>query len=57
MHCKKFLPAAVLVIFLFILGCETAKGFKEDVKNTWHNVQGAGSWVKKADDWVKKNLW
>ncbi len=45
-----------LSVFLVILmlcalgGCETAKGFKKDMSNTWENLKG-------ADDWVKENLW
>lgn len=40
----------LLVCLIFLSGCETAKGFVQDTKNTWQNVQ-------KADGWMKKNLW
>ena len=50
MHLKKFLLLAFLVFLVFTSGCETARGFKQDTKNTWNHL-------RHADDWVKKNLW
>jgi predicted small secreted protein len=50
MHLKKFLPLIFLILLVCASGCETAKGFKQDAKNTWSHLQN-------VDDWVKKNLW
>lgn len=50
MHFKKFLPLIVLILLAFALGCETAKGFKQDMGNTWSHLQH-------VDDWVKKHMW
>jgi len=50
MRLRKFLPLAFLLFLIFTSGCETARGFKQDVKNTWEHMQH-------ADDWVQKNLW
>ena len=38
------------LIFLFVSGCETAKGFKKDVENTWNNA-------KNIDEDFKENWW
>ena len=46
----KWLYVSLVGLFLFICGCETAKGLKKDAQNTWHNAQG-------FDDWVKEHLW
>ena len=60
---KRFLSLAALVLAsaFLLCGCETAKGVAvgtavvgmgvaKDTQNFW---QGA----KKADDWLRKNLW
>jgi len=41
---------ALLVLILFIGGCETAKGIKKDVENTWNNA-------KHIDEDFKENWW
>ena len=48
--CSKWILAVIVGACLFTCGCETAKGFKQDVKNGWHNAQG-------FDEWFKENLW
>lgn len=50
MHLKKFLLLAFLVVLVFASGCETARGFRQDVKNISNHL-------RHADDWVQKNLW
>lgn len=40
----------VFGLVLFLQGCETAKGFQQDVKNTWGNLS-------KMDSWMKENMW
>ncbi|MDD5730214.1 MAG: hypothetical protein PHN57_03690 [Candidatus Omnitrophica bacterium] len=44
----------VLFAFLFVSGCETAKGAacgaQDGAKKDWENA-------KKTDAWLKKNLW
>ena len=47
---KKFLLFGFLIILVFTMGCETARGFRQDAKNIWSHLQH-------ADEWVKKNLW
>lgn len=47
---SKWLMSGMIVLMGFVSGCETTKGFKEDVQNTWHNAQG-------LDAWIKENLW
>ena len=47
---KKWVPLCCIVVLLFAAGCETAKGMKKDLANTWNNAQ---TW----DEWVKENLW
>ena len=59
---KKYAFAAVALFSFFLLaGCNTAKGVATGVKATAKgavkDVKGVGGGVKKADSWVKKNLW
>ena len=46
----KMIAVFLGVIFLFVNGCETAKGLKKDVENTWEHA-------KKIDDNFKENWW
>lgn len=53
--CKRgILPLVLLLGFAFIYGCGTIKGIgqgaSEGAKKDWQGI-------KKADDWVRKNLW
>ena len=61
MRNKKFLLLLFLLFLVFTSGCETARGFKQDVKNTWKHTQQdvKNTWehMQHADDWVQKNLW
>jgi len=45
---------AVVLLGFLLCGCETTKGIAEgvtkDSQNTWASL-------KKADDWMRKNLW
>ncbi len=50
---KRNLALLILGLFgimFFLYGCETAKGAAEGAKKDWQNA-------KKADDWMRKNLW
>ncbi len=43
----------LLALFSFVLlltGCNTAKGFGQDCKETWKNM-------KQADDWLQEHAW
>lgn len=58
MQPKRFFSFLILMFFVITaLGCETAKGFTQDVKNTWSNLAGPGTQIQKADNWIKENLW
>lgn len=46
----RFVPWVMMCVFLFVSGCETAKGFKKDVENTWENA-------KDLDEKFKENWW
>ncbi len=59
MFAKKIVLLSVLLSFIVLVGgCETTKGIvtgvaegmPKDVKNTWEGI-------KKADTWMRKNLW
>jgi len=60
-----FKKCAVVVIFLSAVllcsGCETAKGigrgFAAIGDGVGKDLVGAGSSIKKADDWFRENLW
>ena len=49
MH-KNFVLIGIVLLFLSVSGCETAKGMKKDALNTWHNAEG-------FDGWFQENLW
>ena len=46
-----------IVIVLSIQGCETMKGAKKDVQNTWHNVTSIDGPLQKTDRWLQENAW
>jgi len=50
MQLRKIPILIFLILLTCALGCETARGFKQDFKNTWSHLQH-------VDDWVKKNMW
>ena len=41
---------SMVILAVFAGGCETTKGLKKDLQNSWHNAQG-------VDAWMKENLW
>ena len=53
---KKFIPL-IMILMLAGAGCETAKGFGRDVKNTAENIPKAWQSLKQADDWMQENMW
>ena len=53
----KYVVVFVVVIFLGLQGCETAKGFKKDIDNTFGFFSGKKSKIEKVDDWIQENMW
>ena len=47
---QKIVFMLLIFVFVTVSGCETAKGLKKDVENTWENA-------KKIDDNFKENWW
>ena len=45
----------IALLLLSVNGCETAKGFKKDVQNTWQNVTDQSE--NGFDAWFKEHLW
>ncbi len=53
-----FSSIAVFLGMIFIAGCETTKGVATGVaEGVSKDTKTACSWVKKADNWIKDNLW
>ncbi|MEK6727864.1 MAG: hypothetical protein AABY28_04240 [Candidatus Omnitrophota bacterium] len=55
------LAAILFVGAIFLAGCNTLKGVATGVGATAEgaaeDVKGAYNGIKKADDWIRKNLW
>ena len=59
------LIVVLLVSVVFLCGCSTAKGVATGVGTTVvattegaaKDIKGACNGIKKADNWIKKNLW
>ena len=46
-----------IAMVIFMQGCETAKGAKKHIENTWHNVADESGAIQKADKWLQENAW
>lgn len=49
------LPA--LVISFLFQGCNTARGFKQDVQSVVSKEKRQDTWLFKADRWLQEHLW
>lgn len=57
MESSKYIFGLVLCTFLFVTGCETVKGLKQDTKNTWHNIVNIKDNMMDLDKKTRDALW
>jgi len=48
---------AIIVLMFTLQGCETMKGASNGMIKDIEKLRGEDGVIKKADNWVKKNLW
>ena len=56
-HVARFLVLPALMIPLLLQGCNTARGFKQDVKSVVSKEEREDTWLFKADRWLQEHLW
>jgi predicted small secreted protein len=49
--------ALILISTLSFSGCETCKGFSEDVQNIPNPDKNGWNALERADAWMQENLW